>query len=495
MKFGIYPGGRAGTVCSHPPDPAAIRDLVDDLAGGRPFVVREYVHFFGDKTPPDVAASLGAENALDHLTMPDEWYVEGGRDLDLVVSYISQVADLPGWLAFLDAVIDRYGHLTRYLQVTLEPNFPIPLIDGSAPGVLEALTLGIPHARSTVDRRGHQDVRIGFSVAEPPEWLGGDDDFWQYLSAIPPRDFAAHVDYVGLGLYPDAFSPVAPRGTPGDVASLTRHALHHLRNHSLPRAHLSSGTPIHIVENGTPSGAPRSEQAQSDSLSDMLGTILACRESLNITHYELFSLRDADSASDQPTGTLGITTDTYRPKAALAFYRDLVRGTGRLPEPRQARVSDHSAIVERVRQWWGDSRTPEEARELSLLLPKLFLQFFAGTSLVLEDEAGIRAFLVGFHAADNDTEAYIHFVGVDPELRGQGAARRLYTTFFQCAAETGRTEVRAITSPGNTGSIAFHRAMGFALETGDRVVDGLPVHSDYDGSGHDRVCFHRKIIR
>ncbi len=327
MKFGIYPGGRAGTVCAHPPDPAAIRDLVDDLAGDRPFVIREYVHFFGDTTPPDIVASLGAEDELVHLTMPDEWYVEGGRELDLVVSYLPQVADIPGWLAFLDAVIDRYGRLTRYLQVTLEPNFPIPLIDGSAPGVLEALTLGVPHARSTVDRRGFRDVRIGFSVAEPPEWLGGDDGFWQYLSEVPRRDFAAHVDYVGLGLYPDAFSPVAPRGTPGDVASLTTHALHHLRDKSLPRAHISPETPIHIAENGTPGGT-RTEQAQGESLSDMLGAILAARETLNITQYELFSLRDADTGSAQPVGTLGITTDTYRPKAAFARYRDLVRAAG-----------------------------------------------------------------------------------------------------------------------------------------------------------------------
>ncbi|WP_063807339.1 hypothetical protein [Streptomyces caeruleatus] len=60
-------------------------------------------------------------------------------------------------------------------------------------------------------------------------------------------------------------------------------------------------------------------------------------------------------------------------------------------------------------------------------------------------------------------------------------------------SEAGRQEVRAITSPADTGSIAFHRAMGFDLEEGDREVDGLPVHSDYDGPGQDRVCFHKKI--
>ncbi|WP_432897603.1 hypothetical protein ACQP1S_19865 [Micromonospora matsumotoense] len=331
MKFGIYPGGRAGTVCSHPPDVAAIRHLVDDIAGGRPFVVREYVHFFGDATPPDVVTSLGAEHELAHLTMPDGWYVEGNRELDLVLSYLPRTADLSGWLAFLDTVIDRYGHLTRYLQVTLEPNFPIPLIDGSAPGVLEALTFGVPHARTALDRRGLQHVRIGFSVAEPPEWLGGDDQFWSSLSSVPYQDFAAHVDYVGLGLYPDAFSPVAPRGNPGDTASLTTHALHHVRGRSLPRAHIPPTTPLHIVENGTPSGSPRTEQAQRDSLSDMLGVILTEQESLNITHYELFSLRDADSSSTEPTGTLGIVTDTYRPKPALAVYRDIVRSAGQPP--------------------------------------------------------------------------------------------------------------------------------------------------------------------
>ncbi|MBF6351519.1 GNAT family N-acetyltransferase [Nocardia flavorosea] len=165
-----------------------------------------------------------------------------------------------------------------------------------------------------------------------------------------------------------------------------------------------------------------------------------------------------------------------------------------MPNMRQARLADHQTIVECVQQWWGDSRTPEQARELSLLLPKLFLQFFSRTSLVREDGTGITAFLVGFYAADNEDEAYIHFIGVDPRLRGQGVARALYEEFFRRAAEGGRREVRAVTAPTNTGSIAFHRAMGFELEAGDRECGGLPIHTDYDGPGQDRVCFHRMII-
>jgi hypothetical protein len=57
----------------------------------------------------------------------------------------------------------------------------------------------------------------------------------------------------------------------------------------------------------------------------MINSILALCKPLNITHYELFSLWDADSGSTEPSGTLGIVSDTYRPKPAFTLYRDLVR--------------------------------------------------------------------------------------------------------------------------------------------------------------------------
>jgi ribosomal protein S18 acetylase RimI-like enzyme len=150
-------------------------------------------------------------------------------------------------------------------------------------------------------------------------------------------------------------------------------------------------------------------------------------------------------------------------------------------------------MVECIRTWWGDSRTPEEAHELSLLLPKLFLEHFSDTSLVLETQSGIAGFLVGFYSSNKPDEAYIHFVGVDPMLRQRGIARRLYLEFFKRAAGSGRRRVRAITSPANTGSIKFHLAMGFVAVDGDRKINGIPVHSDHDGPGQDRVCFLRNV--
>ncbi|WP_030436785.1 hypothetical protein [Actinoplanes subtropicus] len=310
MKFGAYVGSRAGATCSGPADPLRIGPLVDDLSGGRPFVIREYVRWCGGNTA--LEQEIDAAGDLDHLTMPDDWYVTGGRELDLVLSYLPPVADLDGWLAFIDRALDRYGHLVRYLQVTLEANFPIPRIDGSSPGVLAALTQGLPHARPRV----RDGVRVGFSLAEPAEWLGGDDQFWKELISLPCDVFAAHVDYVGLGVYPDGFSPH------GDVHAATRHAVNHLRDR-LAEAHFPAGLPIHIAEAGSPSGAHRTPAGQVSSLTALVDAATAA----GATQFELFALSDADSASESPLGTFGICTDDYVPKPAYETYRSLVRRT------------------------------------------------------------------------------------------------------------------------------------------------------------------------
>lgn len=159
---------------------------------------------------------------------------------------------------------------------------------------------------------------------------------------------------------------------------------------------------------------------------------------------------------------------------------------------RPAVTDDHPRMVGAIQEWWDDSRTTQEARELSLLLPRLFLQHFAGTSLVMEDGDRLTGFLVGFHSPDRRHEAYIHFVGVDPACRRHGVARRLYEHFFDMTRTAGRDRVRAVTSPQNTGSVAFHRSMGFELESHPSNQEPA-VFEDYDGPGQHRICFVRDL--
>jgi ribosomal protein S18 acetylase RimI-like enzyme len=144
--------------------------------------------------------------------------------------------------------------------------------------------------------------------------------------------------------------------------------------------------------------------------------------------------------------------------------------------PRTARASDYPAIAAAVDDWWG--------RPVLGALPRLFLDHFHHTSLVLDGPGGLVAFLVGILSPADSRRAYIHFAGVAPHARRQGLARLLYAEFFTLARAGGRTTVSAVTAPGNTGSIAFHRALGFSV-TG-------PL-ADYNGPGRDLVRFDRAL--
>jgi ribosomal protein S18 acetylase RimI-like enzyme len=143
---------------------------------------------------------------------------------------------------------------------------------------------------------------------------------------------------------------------------------------------------------------------------------------------------------------------------------------------RKATPGDYPAIARVVDAWWG--------RPVLGALPRLFLDLFHRTSLVIDGDDGPDAFLVGIMSPSDPDGAYIHFVGVAPHARGRGYGRLLYEQFFGLARADGRTVVSAITAPANAGSAAFHRALGFTV-TG-------PV-DDYNGPDRAMLVFSRAI--
>jgi predicted GNAT superfamily acetyltransferase len=142
---------------------------------------------------------------------------------------------------------------------------------------------------------------------------------------------------------------------------------------------------------------------------------------------------------------------------------------------RTAEPTDHARVVAVVDGWWG-------GRAMSAMLPRLFFVHFRETSFVAEEGGALAGFLCGFRSQTFEDEAYVHFVGVDPARRGSGLGRALYERFF--AAVAPRTVVRAVTSPANERSLAFHRALGFELEG---------VHEDYDGQGQARAGLVKRL--
>jgi ribosomal protein S18 acetylase RimI-like enzyme len=145
---------------------------------------------------------------------------------------------------------------------------------------------------------------------------------------------------------------------------------------------------------------------------------------------------------------------------------------------RRAKPSDYGRVIGRVNVWWG-------GREMAPMLPRLFFLHFEGTSFVAEDAGGdLAGFVCGFLSQTDPKEAYIHFVGVSPDHRGEGVGRALYERFFDEVRDQGRSLIRCVTSPANRSSVAFHGALGFEIE---RVAE------DYDGPGEDRVVLLKRL--
>lgn len=153
---------------------------------------------------------------------------------------------------------------------------------------------------------------------------------------------------------------------------------------------------------------------------------------------------------------------------------------------RNSKPSDHRRIISVMKDWWG-------GRDLTNLLPKLFLVHFCNTSFIIEEGDSLTAFLIGFLSQSNINEGYIHLVGVHPNYRGMGIGAFLYHRFFKICKKNNRDTVRSCTSPVNKGSIEFHKKIGFNILKGNAVVDDVQVSLDYNHPGDSKVLFEIKI--
>lgn len=156
---------------------------------------------------------------------------------------------------------------------------------------------------------------------------------------------------------------------------------------------------------------------------------------------------------------------------------------------RRPTEADYPTIIQVVDDWWG-------GRNLIQLLPRLWLQHFTGTSWLAEQPDGrLAGFLIGFLSPDHPDIAYAHMVATNPNLRRHGLGAALYDRFIEDARAAGRTQVTAITWPGNRGSLAFHRAIGFEIEapSGSQNLYGTPAMPEYDFGREDRAVMIRRI--
>ncbi len=315
LTFGIYHGG---VVESHhelatgkPDSPDEVNRALDRLQSGRQLLVRTYLRFTGT----DADISLTDMPGISDLAR----YTWSGRKLDLVLSNWDATGNMSRWNAFIARAVERYGEYAANLQICEEPNLYDYPGDGRFSHSVEAVISGIRAAREAVKRRGLR-VAIGFNAV--PSSVSN-DGFWPGLARHIDESFLNALDYVGLNLYPDVSEPLI-----GEVEEAVERVLTDFRKVSLVEAGIPEVIPLHISENGWPTGPRRYYTRQSDMLQRVVRKVYQLRNTLNITQFGLFSLRDADTANPNMTHQFGIMRDDYQPKPAFEAYRQLIQELG-----------------------------------------------------------------------------------------------------------------------------------------------------------------------
>lgn len=314
LTFGVYPlglvGGPGGVVAGRPDDVGRIGAALAGLAGdGPPLVVRMYVTFEGS-----------AEAALGQVAQ----FAQIGRLVDLSLNFHDRDGDVEGWCSFVEQVVQRHGSDVGSIGITNEANLlGVPFApDGAYPGALEALVDGVQVAAQAKSST-NATAALGFTAAS--DLSAGAESFWQRLAQRGGQALGSAIDFAGLTMYPGGFGPDVP-----SAAELARETAAMLTGYrrQLSAAGIPGSVPIRVCECGWPTGPGRSEQDQADALAAIVGTVAGLRGELGVTHWELFTLRDADSSHDDVFCQFGVLRDDYTPKPAFEVLRKLISPGG-----------------------------------------------------------------------------------------------------------------------------------------------------------------------
>jgi len=138
--------------------------------------------------------------------------------------------------------------------------------------------------------------------------------------------------------------------------------------------------------------------------------------------------------------------------------------------------SDFDQILNEIEDFWGSRRT-------ACLHHPVFLYEFGNTAYVIKENDRVVAYLFGFLSQTSPT-AYIHLIAVRKSHRRLGLGQSLFEHFADYARQHGCREIKAITSPDNAASVAFHESLG---------MEASAVVKDYSGPGIDRIVFKKAL--
>lgn len=149
-------------------------------------------------------------------------------------------------------------------------------------------------------------------------------------------------------------------------------------------------------------------------------------------------------------------------------------------------IHDFRAVVSDLESFWGNYRAE------SLHHP-MFIYEFGNTAYCIKREGRTIAYCLSFFSQTAPI-SYVHALAVRRDFHGQGLGRSLYERVIRSASDANCEAIKAISTPENTASLAFHRKLGFELH-GSSIENGAPLFRDYAGPGQHRVVMVRSLIQ
>jgi hypothetical protein len=322
LRFGLTPAGEAGAL--GPAVPAVPDDPPRTLAAlaalrppGGPLVLRLNRFFWSD-----------GEAGIQRFLALANRYTSNGYLVELQVRYhppAGHEGDVPGYLAFVREVVRRFGSNPQVVaaQITNEVNFTVSpdSSDGSYAGARDALIQGVIAAKREARRLGYDQLKVGFNWVYRTD-PGNEASFWGYLRDHGGPEFLASLDWIGLDAYPGTVFP--PSEPPGGERDGMVNAMSQLRECFAPIAGIAATVPIHVEENGWPTGPGRSEEMQARALETMVRAVHDFRGTYNVSDYRWFDLRDHNTSSGNFQHHYGLLRDDYSAKPAFDVYRRLL---------------------------------------------------------------------------------------------------------------------------------------------------------------------------
>jgi GNAT superfamily N-acetyltransferase len=145
---------------------------------------------------------------------------------------------------------------------------------------------------------------------------------------------------------------------------------------------------------------------------------------------------------------------------------------------------DYDQILDDLAAFW-------DGRDTRHLHHPILVREFGNSAFVVHDGDTVVGYLFGF-VSQTEPVGYLHLIAVRSSARRQGLGEMLFARFVDFARRHGCKHIKAITTPANAGSIAFHKSLGMEL-LGEPNADGIPVVADYAGRNEPRVVFWKAI--